>query len=217
MKKVFLATLIALLVSLQSFCGAATVETAHWDGNSELEYPIIYTGDADVDRKINSEIINRVKRFVNECYQRVEQENAENKFANEEIRFLNVHFEVPCNEADNSSILSVKIGEAVTYKLPPHPYYYTETLNFNVKTGELLNLDYLKTFGNKYSVENVSNKLVEYINSCPDPDVFKKDEIPLKKLPEQFYFDENMHVHFVFPIGTIAHTAVGFVDLDMDD
>lgn len=213
MKKVFLATLIALFVSLQSFCGAATVETANLDGNADIEYPIINTGNADVDRKINSEIINRVKQFVDGCYQRVEQENAENKYAKEEIRFLHVSFEVPCN----SSILSVKIGEAVTYKLPPHPYYYKETLNFNVETGELLNLDYLKTFGNKYSVENVSNKLVEYINSRPDPDVFKKDEIPLKKLPEQFYFDENMHVHFVFPVASIAHTAVGFVDLEMDD
>ena len=36
----------------------------------------------------------------------------------------------------------------------------------------------------------------------------------LEKLPENFYFDENFHLHVIFQQYEVAPYAVGIIDLD---
>ena len=45
MKKIFMAMLVALIVSVQNFCGAAAIETSCFNSNRQLVYPVVHTGD----------------------------------------------------------------------------------------------------------------------------------------------------------------------------
>ncbi|MBR2518920.1 MAG: DUF3298 domain-containing protein [Selenomonadaceae bacterium] len=213
MKKIFFATLIALFVSLQSFCGAAVnIETANFNDNEELKYPIVHTGNTSVDEKINGAIFDEIQRFVKECHYSAQNDDLE-------IGDMYTNFEIPCNRAGNTVILSVVLTESIYYKLAAHPATYRHALNFNAETGEKINHGYLTDVGDgsnpKFSLDNVSKKLREYADR---EELFLFDDaLPLKNLPENFYFDENLHVHFIFQQYEVAPYAVGIIDLDMDE
>ncbi|MBR3747842.1 MAG: hypothetical protein IKN27_12865, partial [Selenomonadaceae bacterium] len=67
MRKIFLATLFALMMSFQSLCGAqATVESSNFGGKEQIIYPIVHTGNAAVDKKINSVIDGLTQNFLME-------------------------------------------------------------------------------------------------------------------------------------------------------
>ena len=42
------------------------------------------------------------------------------------------------------------------------------------------------------------------------------ESLPLKNLPDNFYWDKNLHVHFIFQQYEIAPYAVGIIDVDID-
>ncbi|MBR2774542.1 MAG: hypothetical protein IKD73_06065, partial [Selenomonadaceae bacterium] len=62
MRKIFLM-MIALLM-LMSSAGVATIETAHFNGNEKLAYPVVNTGDAAIDQKINRKIKEELMSFI---------------------------------------------------------------------------------------------------------------------------------------------------------
>ena len=211
MKKIFFAILFALLASLQNFCGAATIESACFNDNAQLIYPAVHTGDAAVDKKINTAIIAEVDRFLTGVYR-----NAQTNGYN--VADVRTSFEVGCNEAGNTVILSLILTESNYYKGAAHPMSYRHALNFNLSNGELMNKSYLTDVGSgipeSHLVERLEKKLVEKVER--EKLFLFPDALPLKNLPENFYWDENLHVHFIFQHYEVAPYAAGIIDVDTD-
>ncbi len=213
MRKIFLTVALTLMFALQNFCSAAvTIETANFNGSENLVYPIVHTGDAQVDEKINGAIVAELKNFFKGCHYAVQYDGRE-------IGGMQTNFEVPCNRAGNTVILSIVLTESVYYKGAAHPATYKHALNFHAETGDKMNLGYLTEVGDgsnpKFSLDNVTKKLREYVDKHEEIFLFN-EVLPLKSLPEDFYFDENLHVHFIFQQYEVAPYAVGIIDLDMD-
>ena len=211
MRKIFLATLAALLLSWQSLCAAQVeIESANYNDNDTLKYPIVKTGDAAVDAKINDAIVAEMRDFIKGCQYAVQYDG-------QKIGGMYTSFEVPCNQAGNTVILSIVMTESVYYEGTAHPSTFKHTLNFNVGSGEKINHGYLTDVGSgnpKFELDNVTAKLRAHVER--EGIQLFDDALPLKQLPEYFYFDENLHVHFLFGQYEIAPYAVGFIDLDMD-
>ncbi|MBR0260732.1 MAG: DUF4163 domain-containing protein [Selenomonadaceae bacterium] len=209
MRKIFMAMLIALIVSVQNFCGAATIEKTCFNGNEKIIYPVVHTGDAAIDKKINTAIIAEVDRFLTGVYRNAQT----NGYTVADVR---TNYEVGSNEAGNTVILSIILTESNYYKGGAHPATYKHALNFNVNNGELMDISYLTDVGSgnpNFSLENVSKKLREH---CEREGIHLFDDaLPLKKLPENFYWDENLHVHLIFQHYEVAPYAAGIIDLDM--
>lgn len=210
MRRIFFATLFALLLTVQNFCGAAaTIDEAIFNGDENLKYPIVRTGDTSVDEKINRVIDGIMNNFV----MGVRTDRREHGI---DIHIMNTSYAVMCNDAGGSDILSILLTD---YKYgrngPAHPLTKTHTLNFKLSTGELLDTNYL---AQKISLEDISRKLETY-NSTNADTAWKlsDDALPLKKYPEGFYFDENQHLHIFFQRGEIAHFARGVLDFDMNE
>ena len=205
MKKIFLITLFALIISVQNLCSAATIEQAYFNGDERLIYPIVYVGDTTIDQKINNVIATEIDSFVTNVYGRL---------YDDELRFINTSYTIACNEAGNTVILSVILGESYCYMRAAHPAYYSCALNFNVKTGELMDTGYLTDIGAgnpQFSLENVTNQLKAYAES-KKISLFH-DALPLKELPKNFYWDENLRVHLIFNNYEVAPYAYGIIDL----
>ena len=208
MRKIFFATLFAVILSLQSFCGAAaTVDEAIFNGNENLKYPIVHTGNAAVDKKINSVIDGLTQNFVME----VKTDRREHGI---NITVERTNFQVMCNDAKNSNVLSIILGQSkYGSNGPAHPTNYSHALNFDLTTGERLTTSDLAKFGcgdSNSLFQKLSLKLKEF-NANRE---IKTSEV--KSLPESFYFDEDFHLHFLFEQNSIAHYAVGVIDIDMD-
>ena len=210
MKKIFLTALLVLLVSVQNFCGAASIESARFNGDDRLIYPVVHTGNAAVDKKINTAIIAEVDRFLTGVYRNAQ----ENDYTVADVR---TSFEVGSNRAGSTVILSLVLTESNYYKGGAHPATYRHALNFNLSSGELMDTSYLTDIGSgnpKFSLENVTRKLKEH--AAREKLFLFDDALPLKKLPENFYWDKNLHVHFIFQHYEVAPYAAGIIDVDMD-
>lgn len=209
MKKIFLTALLVLIASFQNFCGAASIESACLNGNEKLIYPVVHTGDAAVDKKINTAIIAEVDRFLTGVY-RNGQELAVT------VADVRTSFEVGCNEAGSTVILSLILTESNYYEGAAHPMSYRHALNFNLSNGELMDKNYLTDIGSGVPeirlVERLEKKLVEKVER--EKIFLFDDALPLKKLPENFYWDENLHVHFIFQHYEVAPYAAGIIDVD---
>ncbi len=211
MKKIFLTALVALIVSVQNFCGAASIESARFNDDDRLIYPVVQTGNAAVDKKINTAIIAEVDRFLTGVYRNAQ----ENDYTVADVR---TSFEVGSNQAGSTVILSLVLTESNYYKGGAHPATYRHALNFNVTNGELMDKSYLTDIGSgvpeSHLVERLEKKLVEKVER--EKLFLFDDALPLKKLPENFYWDKNLHVHFIFQHYEVAPYAAGIIDVDMD-
>ena len=210
MKKFFTAVVVVLIVSVQNFCGAATIESSCFNSNKQLVFPVVHTGTAAVDRKINTAIIAEINRFLTGVYRTAKEIDAE-------VEDVRTSYEVGCNEAGGTVILSLLLTESNYYKKAAHPSTYRIALNFNVTSGELMDTGYLTDIGSgnpQFSLANVTRKLREHAaqnNLC-----LFEDALPLKKLPKNFYWDKNLHVHLIFQHYEVAPYAAGIIDVDMD-
>ncbi|MBR1807566.1 MAG: DUF3298 domain-containing protein [Selenomonadaceae bacterium] len=212
MRKVFLMTLAILLATFQSLCFAQVeVETAHYNGSENLIYPIVHTGNAEVDEKINNAIVVEMRDFIKGCHYAVQ-------YHDQKIGGMYTSFEVPCNRAGNTVILSIIMTESVYYEGAAHPSTYKHALNFNADSGAKINLGYLIDVGDgsnpKFKLDNITAKVRAHAER--EGIQLFDDALPLKNYPEYFYFDENLHVHFLFGQYEIAPYAAGFIDVDMD-
>lgn len=210
MKKIFSAVLFALILSVQNFCGAATIESANFNGDERLVYPVVHTGDATVDKKINVAIIAEVDRFLTGVYHTARSIDAK-------VADVRTSYEVGCNEAGGTVILSLILTESNYYEGAAHPATYRHALNFNVQSGVLMDISYLTDVGSgnpNFSLDNVGRKLREHAEQNK---IFLFDDaLPLKKLPENFYWDKNLHVHLIFQHYEVAPYAAGIIDVEMD-
>lgn len=211
MQKNFLIMLVVLIVSVQNFCGAATIEEARFDNHEKVIYPVVHVGDAAIDRKINTAIIAEVDRFLTGIY-RTAQVN------DYEVVDVRTSYEVGSNEAGGTVILSLVITESNYYKGGAHPATYKRTLNFNTATGELMGMNYLTEVGEGVSAEEFRGRIEQKLREhCAREKLYLfPDALPLKKLPENFYWDANLHVHFIFQHYEVAPYAMGIIDVDID-
>lgn len=207
MKKFF----VALLMLISATCSAATIEPAHFNGNDDLIYPVVHVDDKAVERKINTTIIAEVDRFVTGVYRNAQVNNLE-------VGGLHTSFDIGSNEAGNTVILSVIMTESVYYKMAAHPSTYLRALNFNTSNGELMDVSYLTDVGAGVPVSELCDRLTQTLKAKAEREnLFLFDEaLPLKELPNDFYWDENLHVHFIFQQYEVAPYAVGIIDVDFD-
>lgn len=210
-RKIFLATVLALIVGVQSFCSAATIESATFNGNEDLIYPVVQTGDAAVDKKINAAITAEIDRFVTGIHREAQTNDLE-------IGGIQTNYNVACNQAGNTVILSIVLTESSYFKMAAHPSTFMHALNFNLTSGELMDLSYLTDIGSGVSEQEILRRVEKALIAKRDrEDLFLfGDALPLKQLPENFYWDENLHVHFIFQQYEVAPYAVGIIDVDID-
>ena len=211
MRKIFLATLFAVMMGLQSFCSAeATIESSCLGGKETIVYPIVHTGNSAVDKKINRVIDGITQNFLMEL-------KTDRRERGINITVESEDFAVKCNGAANSNILSIIIWQSkYGSNGPAHPTNYSHALNFDLTTGERLTTNDLAKFGyeDKDSLfQELLTKLREY--AANKNKLVHVDYV--KTLPENFYFDEDFHLHFLFEQNSIAHYAVGKIDIDMDE
>ena len=209
MRKIFLATLFALMMSFQSLCGAqATVESSNFGGKEQIIYPIVHTGNAAVDKKINSVIDGLTQNFLME----VKTDRREHGI---NITVERTNFQVMCNDAKKSNVLSIILSQSkYGSNGPAHPTNYAHALTFDLTTGERLTTSDLAKFGYGDSnslFQKLSLKLEEF-NANRELKASK-----VTSLPENFYFDEDFHLHFLFEQNSIAHYAFGAIDIDIQN
>ena len=206
MRKIFLTAVVALIISVQSICGAAEIHEAHFNSEENLKYPVVQTGNAAIDEKINAVIFSEIDGFV---------KDVSDKLYDDELRYIDTNYKVACNEANGTKILSIIIGKNYCYMRAAHPAYYDQTLNFNLTTGELMDKSYLTDIGEgipeSYFIDKITEQLLEY---CANKNIsLYNDALPLKELPKNFYWDENLHLHFIFNPYDVASYAYGIIDI----
>ena len=214
MKKLFFALILFFVAGAVNFANAANVtkdsynnyiEKDFYDNDENLVYPIVTTLNPTATVKINKEIRKDIQMFLDDIKKRA---------GNDEVK-ISISYEIPCNH--NGGILSIILREYVFIERAAHPWNIVHTLNFNTDSGERLTVEGLSEIakhGNDYTPEEITRRLKVYskINHRPLYSDFQQ----LDKVPEDFYFDDNLHVHFLFQQQTIAHYAVGIIDLDAD-
>ena len=202
--------LVTLLMMLSVNCSAATIDEVRLSASTS--YPVIHVGDEAVDRKINTTIIEEVSKFFTD----VQRTAKANDF---EIGDVRVGYRVGSNEAGNTVILSVVLIESSYFKGGAHPATDWRTMNFNTANGELMTLEYLTEVGDGFRTGELLCRLEAKLKEqCAREGLYLFDDaLPLKELPQDFYWDENLHVHFVFQHYAIAPYAAGIIDVDIDD
>jgi hypothetical protein len=208
MKKFILAGIFFITISLANFANAAEIDRAFYFGNSDLSYPVIFVKNEDAAAKINKEIRTEIKRFIDE----VNKQMIEGSFHSVSI---SLDYQIPCNH--ENGILSVILTEYVNFEGSAHPATYQRGLNFNSDSGARLTADTLSEIARHeidYTPVELTKKLRAYA---------KKNKISLfedfqwlTQTPEDFYFDDNLHVHFLFQQYEVAPYATGIIDLDAD-
>ena len=213
MKKIFFAMVLALVLSIQNFCAAAvTIEATHLNGNDKIRYPVVHMADSAIEKKINDTIRNEVELFINGTYRSAENIGAE-------VGGIVINYDVGSNQAGNTVILSILMTESRYYKNAAHPATFLQALNFNTGSGALMDISYLTDIGSGVKQEEILQRLERaLVKHCKREGIqLFGDALPLKKLPETFYWDKNNHVHFVFQQYDIAPYAAGIIDVDIDE
>ncbi len=207
MKK-FIIALAIFLMSLSN-AEAAEIDSVLYLGDSNVIYPLIILDDKEVAAKINKEIRAEVQRLVNT----VNESMANGDFTSVAME---IDYRIPCNH--DGGLLSIILDQYVNFEGSAHPSRYYRTLNFNSGTGERIWASSLTEIGpavngeDYYSPGNITRRLRAYVEK--NNIVLFNDFQQLNAVPEEFYFDDATHVHFIFQQGEIAAYAVGIIDLD---
>ena len=209
MRKIFLT--LAFVMMLMSSASAATIETANFNGNEKLVYPVVSTGDAAIDQKINRKIQEKLMSFIKGIHY-------DAQYYDRKVLDARTSYEVGCNQAGNTVILSIVMTESKYLEGAAHLATWKHALNFNTSSGELMGLNYLTDIGEGVSKEELLGRLEQKLREKIEREklFLFNDALPLKHLPEDFYWDENLHVHFIFQNYEIAPYAAGIIDVDID-
>lgn len=201
--------LIALMMLVSVNCSAATIEDGHL--SEKMIYPVVHVEDKTVEQKINAAIIAEINRFVTAVKQTAQDYDFN-------LIELSTSYKVGSNEAGNTVILSIVITESNYYKGGVHPATYMRALNFNTANGELIDVSYLTDVGSGVPENRLIRHLEEKLKEkCERENRYlSRDAFPLKKLPRDFYWDENLHLHFIFQHYEVAPYSSGIIDVDVE-
>ena len=200
MKKFFIIMILALMIP--NICGATEIQSTDYEGEFKFTYPSVKVSNVFVANRINQKIREEVKDLFDTVKQPDDSVTA------------TMTYEIMC---DDKNILSVILTEVLYMKGAAHPSTYKRALNFDTRTGKPIRIEDLKKISREYAKKDytpkgITKKLKAYAtaNNLALYSDFKE----LEKLPENFYFDENFHLHFIFQQYEVAPYAVGIIDLD---
>ena len=210
MKKIFLTLLFVAIVSLQNFCGAAEIESAAHERYPNVVYPVVHTGDAAVDKKINREIFIELDRFLTAAHNDAMHNGRR-------VADVRMNYTVGANGDGNTVILSLILDKSYYVSGAAHPQSLRNALNFNMSSGELMGWDYLLDVGDGVSEENFKRRIEKnLVEHCAREGItLFEDALPLKNLPQDFYWDKNLNVHVIFNHYDIAPYAAGIIDVTL--
>ncbi|MBR5914027.1 MAG: DUF4163 domain-containing protein [Selenomonadaceae bacterium] len=201
MKKIFYAAMILALM-IPNICGATEIKSTDYTGDFKFTYPTVKISNTFVENRINQKIREEVK----ELFDTVKQPDISTA--------AKMTYEIMC---DDKNILSIVLTEMMYNQGAAHPLTFKRALNFDTRTGKPIKLENLPKISSEYAKkdytpEGITKKLKKYAreNNIMLYSDFKK----LEKLPENFYFDKNFHLHFIFQQYDVAPYAVGIIDLD---
>lgn len=202
MKKIFCTLMILALMILPSIGGATQIQSTDYNGDFQFVYPTISTSNAIIDSMINEKIREEVKNFFDAVKQ------PDNSIT------ATMSYEIPC---DKNNILSIILTEYTYSEGAAHPLTFKRALNFDTRTGKLIGIDNIKKISREYAKadytpKGITRKLKAYAER--EGIYLYNDFKELEKLPENFYFDENFHLHFIFQQYDVAPYAAGIIDLD---
>ena len=206
MRKIFLLLMIFMIASVQN-CFAATIEAKYFNGDEKLIYPVVSSGDEAIDREINVKIIAEVDRFLTGVYRNAQINGYK-------VADARTSYEIGSNQAGGTIILSIIMTESQYFKGAAHPATWKHALNFNLANGEQIGKNYLLEVGSGVSESDFIERLEQKLREKKI--LLFEDALPLKKLPEDFYWDENLHLHFIFQHYEVAPYAAGIIDVDID-
>ncbi len=206
MKKFIIAAAIFLLTNVAS---AAQIDSAYYLGNEDFNYPVVVTDSPIADARINNVIRAEVERFILET----ERWAKEGDF---NIASMSVDFSIPCNHT--GGVLSVLLTEYVYLERAAHPSTIVRALNFNSDSGVQITRNSLSEIGTpdngepRYTPKNLTRKLKEHVRKN---NLFLfNDFTELTELPENFYFDDDLNVIFIFQQYEVAPYAVGIIQVN---
>ena len=197
--KLILGLIIFLVTATANFASAAEIDRAYYLGTADISYPVVIAKNSSATEKINSMIRAEVKKILDDA-----NKNLADGTFNSVI--VNVDYQIPCNH--DGGILSVILTAYVNYEHSAHPSNSYYGLNFNSVTGERIFSDSLN-----YTPQVITQKLKNHAAQKGFP--LNVDFQELNEVPTNFYYDDNMHVHFIFNQYEVAAYAVGIIDLDM--
>ena len=208
MRKIILAGIFFIMACAANFASAAEIDRAFYFGNPDVSYPLVIAKNIDATIKINQEIRAELKNFIDT----VNKQMLEGDFNSVTV---GVDYQIPCNH--ENGILSIILTEYVNFEGSAHPSTYQRTLNFNSDSGVRLTADTLSEIA-KHEIDYTPAELTKKLRAYS-----KKNQLPLyedfqqlTKTPDDFYFDDNLHVHFLFQQYEVAPYAAGIIDLDAD-
>ena len=198
MKKFICSVMILAIMILPNICGAVEISETTYNGNFELKYPEIKMSNTVIAGKINQVIREEIKNFIVAAREPNPSVTAATSY------------KIPL---DNGKILSILLTEYVNYEGAAHPLTFMRALNFDLTKGTLINVaDIEKYAKKKISPKELTKKLKAYAKR--EDFMLFSDFKELEKLPEDFYFDEKLHLHFLFQQYEVAPYAVGIIDVD---
>ena len=211
MRKIFMAVLVAMIVGVQNFCGAATIESAKFNGNETLIYPVVHLDNPTVEGKINAKIEEEIMSFIKGLHYAAQYDNRK-------VLGAYTSYEVGSNESGGTVILSIIMTESQYFEGAAHPATWQHTLNFNTSSGDLMGMDYLTKVGEGVSPDEFRSRIERKLREKVEREKIYlfPEALPLKNLPENFYWDEKLHVHFIFQHYEVAPYAAGIIDVDID-
>lgn len=196
MKQFIIAAALFLMANTAS---AAQIDSADYLGDFNINYPVVVTDNLTANAKINGAIRAEVQRFV----EAMENQAKEN---NTPLEGISVEFKIPCNHT--GGIVSVILTEYVNFEMAAHPSTFLRALNFNSATGELITVDSLKNITPQILTEKLK------AHAAKNNLYLFDDLAALEKLPKDFYYDDDLNVHFLFQQYEVAPYAVGIIDLN---
>ena len=198
MKKFICSVMIFAIMILPNICGAVEISETTYNGNFELKYPEIKMSNTIIAGKINQVIREEIKNFIVAAREPNPSVTAATSY------------KIPL---DNGKILSILLTEYVNYEGAAHPLTFMRALNFDLTRGTLINVaDIEKYAKKKFSPKELTKKLKAHAKR--EDFMLFSDFKELEKLPEDFYFDEKLHLHFLFQQYEVAPYAVGIIDVD---
>ena len=204
---------LLFMLAATAFATPAQVEPSVQQQYPDIQVPVVTVpGNPDATAAINIEIEKNIAAFISqtdECYKDNEDWNKV---------YMGNSYTVTCND---DSVLSIVLTKYINVEHAAHPMRYIHGLNFNPQTGEKIVAFDLKEFSAEkygkdiYTSELLTNKLAKKAAENDGLIIFD-GTLPLSSLPEQFYFDADRHVHFLFQLYEIAPYVCGVIDVDMD-
>ena len=209
MRKIILVMMMWLIWT--SSAGAATIESAYYHDNKNWIYPIVHVANAEAERKISYKIQENMDGFVKGL-------TYDAQYHKRNVLESSMNYEVACNETGGTVILSIIATNSRYYEGAAHPMSYKRAWNFNTSTGNRIGINYLTDVGEGVPVQQIIDRLSAKLKEKAAREGIKlfDDALPLKKLPDDFYWDENLHVHFIFQQYEIVPYVYGFIDVDID-